>query len=312
MSKSGWIIAATLGIAALALIGIGVFYSYDSFSRYQQDHASQRGEVAQNQTSAASKGIEFCRTSLSQDGVFAWFECVVKSVTANSEDKQSQYDLKAQQDMAAWAYGMFIATLWIAGITLVGVLFVGWTLIATRRMAIDTREFGVAQTRPWLSLKLEVGSDLAFKDDGGRIAIIATLVNHGHSPAIAVDVHFASTAAIEREMTVLEETRARPFIASQKRSRFGHRIFPQEPHRHRAKITIPISREGFERGMISPVVVCSVRYQTPGDPQSQHFTDVAMSLVDTESGMGLGMSTKVKAIPQNRLKLEQHGLGAVQ
>ncbi|MGC1504394.1 MAG: hypothetical protein WA782_09680 [Sulfitobacter sp.] len=117
---------------------------------------------------------------------------------------------------------------------------------------------------------------------------------------------------LKKEMEALRESRSRPFIASKERSLFGYRILPKEPHRHRTSIPIPISTEEFDRGMISPVIVCSVRYQTPGDPQSQHFTDIAMSLIDTESGMGLGISTKNEIIPMSRLALEQHGLGAVQ
>jgi hypothetical protein len=309
MSKSGWIISTTLGLAVFLS---GLWYSWNLFSAYQQHHSDERANATQYYSETTQHSPDACRSVMDEEGFVGWLTCLADKIGPDGGVKQSEYDLEAQQDMAAWAFGMLIITVWLTLITLFGVFFVWRTLKATQEMAKDTRYIGIAQTRPWLSLKLEVGSDLIFNEEGARIAIIATLVNHGHSPAIAVDIRFETAPLVLKEMDVLEEIRVRPFVASPKRSLFGYRIFPKEPHRHRSNIPIPISTEEFSRGMISPVVVCSVRYQTPGDPQSQHFTDIAMSLVDTESGMGLGMSTKVGVIPLHRLTLQQSGLGAVQ
>lgn len=184
MSFRAWCLAAALGIAALAFIGMGAFYSLDSFSRYQIDHTSQLQEVAADQTGAASQGIDSCRAILNEDGVLSWLECVVKTLSSDSEETLSQYDLEAQQDMAAWAYGMFIATIWIAGITLLGVTFAGWTLVATRQMALDTRDIGEAQARAYVGLsRIDAESVIAALTERDQREISFGIKNFGQSPA---------------------------------------------------------------------------------------------------------------------------------
>ena len=114
MSVSRWIVSTALGLAAVAAILL-LHFSWGIFSGYQHDHAKQRADAADYQT-RTDRGA-----------------------------KQSQYDLQAQQDMAAWAFGMLIVTIWLTVVTLFGVFFVWQTLRATQKMARETRTIGEAQ-----------------------------------------------------------------------------------------------------------------------------------------------------------------------
>jgi len=73
---------------------------------------------------------------------------------------------------------------WIASITLIGVIFVGWTLAATRKMARDTRDIGEAQVRAYLDLK--IGDIVIGHSVGGgriKVSIQVKIENSGNSPA---------------------------------------------------------------------------------------------------------------------------------
>lgn len=149
MSIRTWVQATALGLIVITTILFLGWLSWDAFSTYRQNHSNERNDAAQYQADASEQGLEKCGVTISTDGIFAWLQCVTENVDADGGDKQAEYDLKAQQDMAAWAFGMLIVTIWIAVITFIGVVFVAWTLFATRRMAADTRDIGRDQSRAY-------------------------------------------------------------------------------------------------------------------------------------------------------------------
>jgi hypothetical protein len=114
-------------------------------------------------------------------------ECIRENIKANQEAKRAQDDLKAQQQMADWAFLM----VWVSGVTALvtatGVIYVAATLIQTRKgvgAAVDavdvTRDIGQRQIRAYLlfsSIKIE-----GFRR--GEIANVTFAIeNYGQTPA---------------------------------------------------------------------------------------------------------------------------------
>lgn len=190
MSKRSWIITFASGLALLVALTL-LFASWFAFSTYQGNQAIQREEAASYQAENASASVSTCNAAMSERGFIDWLSCLIEHVSADGDAKQSQYDLQAQQDMAAWAFGMLIVTIWIAVITFLGVLFVWRTLIATRKMAEATRVIGEAQARAYLHAEfIQVGTEMVANADGSNIKFFAKInvINSGTTPAYGVEV----------------------------------------------------------------------------------------------------------------------------
>jgi hypothetical protein len=122
----------------------------------------------------------------------------------NPERKEwrEENDLKAQREMADWAFGMLIASSIGVIITSLGVWFVRETLIATRRMIGEaasatqaahdavstTREIGEAQVRAYLSVRRA-----RFFVEPMFLHIELDITNSGQSPARSVQVSASVT-----------------------------------------------------------------------------------------------------------------------
>lgn len=201
MSFRAWVFAVAIGLAAIFFVVFGAKFSWDSFSRYQQDHARQRAEAAAYEANAASQSPEACRAIMSDDGFVGWLTCVVESVTSDGSAKQSEYDLKAQQDMAAWAYGMLVVTMWLTFITLLGVVFVWRTWIEAKKTTEQAkREADIAEQsfwtleKPYIAVKI-TETHMLHNNQGKQRGICYTVLNAGRSPAIltAIRHHLGKT-----------------------------------------------------------------------------------------------------------------------
>lgn len=217
-----WLFIAAFGIV-LVVISALAWASWDIFSTYKQGHADERNNATQYETSASEQGPESCGVVMHEIGVFGWLACLAESVSVDGGVKQAEYDLKAQQDMAAWAFGMLIVTVWLSVITLVGVLFVGWTLRETRRAvkAADdavkvTRDMGEAQTRAYLHAEfVKIGTEAFSGEDGSNIKFVAEIqvINSGATPAYGVEVFYdirESQSAGVQHFNLLESGQMEP------------------------------------------------------------------------------------------------------
>jgi len=101
-----------------------------------------------------------------ESGLFDWLACLAEGLSANGGVKQAEYDVKARQDMAAWAFGMLIVNVWLAVITFLGVVFVWRILKATHVIARETTRIGEAQTRGYLGL---VGGSAVLRTDRNSV-----------------------------------------------------------------------------------------------------------------------------------------------
>ena len=207
MSFRSWLLITASGLVALTL----AWFSWVMFSTYQQNHANERNDAAQHYASATDKGVNSCRAVMDESGVFDWLACVVENVSADGGVKQAEYDLKAQQDMAVWALGMLIVTLWLSAITLVGVVFVGWTLGATKattKAAIDANKALKLAQRPWLTVEIAHKGDIelterGFTEDGKLLGEVWLVIKNSGGASTVV-------TAIYRRWTVCNRPVAFP------------------------------------------------------------------------------------------------------
>jgi len=196
MSIRTWLYVAAIGI------GLTVFFtlswaSWSAFSAYQQGHANERQTAAQYHSNATQHSPASCRAIMDESGLIGWLTCLADNVSADGGVKQAEYDLNAQQDMAAWAFGMLIATIWLTIITLFGVFFVWRTLVATQEMARGAQQsFSLAERAHVFvgSVKSEVPlfSDpetLQINEEVEFFRVQYGVENHGKTPAIIKKIH---------------------------------------------------------------------------------------------------------------------------
>lgn len=150
--------------ASFVFIGLGA-YGWLSFANYQSEHAAQQLAVV------------------------------------DDSGNRDRYDLRAQQDMAEWAYSLLWVGVANLVVTAVGVIYVGLTLRQTQvasAAAVTAAEAAVSanerfteashrELRPYLSATpTDISIDrVGDKDDPKKILVKVklTLKNHGQTPA---------------------------------------------------------------------------------------------------------------------------------
>ncbi|MGX0977642.1 uncharacterized protein YneF (UPF0154 family) [Roseovarius sp. MBR-51] len=193
MFKDRWLIALGLFVFCAALL-----YSLDILLTYQESQAIERVAASQYQAEAAENNSAACRAILDEAGFIDWLTCLADNISTEGSIKQAEYDLKAQQDMSAWAFGMLIVTVWLTVITLLGVFFVWKTLKATQAMAKDTARIGEAQVRAYLNVEAVE----YYRDDDGTNKVEILITNSGQSPARA------AVAEVHTDLVICGESRA--------------------------------------------------------------------------------------------------------
>ncbi len=186
MFKRYWIIVIAFGLVLICALVWGIFAT-------GQKLGETKAKNSYHTSRYSAHAADHIKRSCLDGQASNLPECVAEIIRSTKEDQRAQDDLEAQTKMALWAFWMLIATVVMAVITGLGVIFVWRTLLATHDMARDTREIGEAQVRAWVSLtptslKLERG-ETHFGDKGVYFNVIATAKNHGHSPALSVFFH---------------------------------------------------------------------------------------------------------------------------
>lgn len=188
----------SLSFARFAVWGGIVLVLVALFAGYHYLISSYRYVHAEELFRAFSRACNW----LYNDAGFEW-ACVEADPLLGGEERK--YLLKAQQDMAAWAYGMLIVTIALTVITLLGVIFVWQTLKETRHMAAETTRIGVAQTRAYLSFKqviFEFRSPYATDEAIRGARLTVEVQNSGNTTAadcqIASEIVFKSSPSLLR------------------------------------------------------------------------------------------------------------------
>lgn len=183
--RDGGGVAAALALGAIvALIAGYVAWSWGltSWQRVDADRS------AYQRAGYAEEYIE--RTCVMVDRV-ALIKCIQEAVESAREDQRSGYDLKAQENMASWAWWLLmtsVATVFVAG---VGIYYVRATLVETRRAVHKELRAYISFTpihTDFASVKV-IGQQYSRLFDG-KITIFmrSALKNTGQTPATDVRV----------------------------------------------------------------------------------------------------------------------------
>lgn len=174
MSKGDWIKPVAFGLVVLATVLIWASFYLGSQlgeARGQRNYSSASYERHAQE--------EISRACLRRDGVDL-AECIAEIINTTNEQQRAESDLVAQTEMATWAFWMLMATIVIAAITGVGVVFVWQTLGATRAMASETTRIGEAQVRAYLSIE---SCTVGFDASTHTLGLTFEVRNTGTSPA---------------------------------------------------------------------------------------------------------------------------------
>lgn len=139
--------------------------------------------------------------------------CTVASTPSGANNPYIEYDLRAQQEMAEWAFAVFLATLASIVVTLVGLIYV---VRAYRLNAAATdharvaAEAAVAQTktaqdalaaerRPWVAVEDVRLVALKYDAINGALnfTVLISMRNTGHSPALNVHLSVGCTGDLD-------------------------------------------------------------------------------------------------------------------
>jgi|GEM_PF-4358537 len=175
------------------------------FVGYQRELERQRHEV----NTAAAITIEACLPSIETLRFGEFTHCLVEVFQADPDALREKFDLKAQQDMALWAFGMLLVSMVGVIITAAGTIYIAATLkearettkaakisaeearkatITAQEAVAVAREMGAAQIRAYLAVR-EVGEnperrgDLTLED---KFKVVPFFINSGASPALNV------------------------------------------------------------------------------------------------------------------------------
>ncbi len=114
-------------------------------------------------------------------------ECIREKIQATQESQRAQDDLKAQQEMADWAFWMIVASVAAVVVTATGVVYVAATLGQTRKgvqAAVDvvdvTREMNQRQMRAYVGI---VKGEASLDKTTGKLHYRVTIENTGQTPA---------------------------------------------------------------------------------------------------------------------------------
>lgn len=255
-------------------------------------------------------------------------ECIAAAVETTRDHQRNEENLKAQRETANWAYAMT----WIAFFSLLatfgGIFFVRENLlemqkgraVTERAVRVSERAINIAE-RPWLSVSVKIASPLVFRDEEGTIAFDFIVINHGKTPATAVEVRPHLTVGRDSYFNRLKQTVA---LAKQRRPittiAFGHKAFPGQPLHFQIQMTL--RRDEIEAYFTANPSTYSIIYVTAtlsgcvvydsvlGD--RNHVTEFILGLAQRDSSGGrmwLPFPVEDGEISADRLVLEP-GMGS--
>lgn len=180
MSRSDWLRNGAIGALILLVCSGAVWWGL----AYKQEQAQQREHTAPRAADPSQK--EARETCQGVTGLVDYENCITEKQKAQRDEQRTQYDLQAQQQMALWAFALFISGVLGLGITGAGVYYVAQTLGATReavgaanRTADEAKRIGEAQVRAYVTV---ANVQLRFAETSPMVTF--ELHNSGNSPAL--------------------------------------------------------------------------------------------------------------------------------
>lgn len=184
MSNSRWFNRITLALASLVAIGLSGWAALDYHGQGERERkaaAKAHSEYADHQPKC-----------INLPSLTARLECVAEEAAASHEEEHTEADLRAQLDMATWAFTLMLFSAGGFLTSIGGIVLVYQNLVATREIGQNQARAFVSATQASLRVhtppKRPVGSSGAFF---GGLPLDHTVTirfgNTGDTPAIKID-----------------------------------------------------------------------------------------------------------------------------
>jgi len=170
---------------------------YLGIGEYKAQHAEERQAAAEYQAEHAQGGGERLCVTVPVGRYRSAEACAEQPPETDANAQYTEADLHAQQDMAVWAYGVFLASLGTLGLTGVGVILLWLTLSATREAVTETKNATQAMRdgeRAWMtpthnSMSNFLDGMLGEKHIEKGLGLTTHWINSGRSVASKISVH---------------------------------------------------------------------------------------------------------------------------
>jgi CHASE3 domain sensor protein len=183
MPDSTWLGKLTLALIAAAtflfMAGAITGLLFEQYAKVHQTNIAYQ-KNAESDRDAASQ--EIAKSCFNAD-FSVMRDCVTHELKTYYEKQARNEDLKAQQDMALWAYWLLWATGFSILISLAGLYLLLDSLRQTRRSISDTREIGQAQIRAYVNC---VSATIEICD--GIVKVNPVFQNTGNSPTSPLSI----------------------------------------------------------------------------------------------------------------------------
>lgn len=156
MSGRDWYnLTAPWIVLFVGLVVIAITYWVIPYSKGYQA-AYQKYQAERTQERASDYHYNKC---LTETTIEAALYCYKKAEKTSRDDQRADDDLNAQRQMADWAEGMLWATIAMFIVTSIGVGFVWWTLVVTRRLGESEARAYIWTTGAEISITLPIGGE---------------------------------------------------------------------------------------------------------------------------------------------------------
>lgn len=204
MPKRDWRSNLALGGLALAALVLLVWGAW-ALANYQSEHRQQSEQASQYQASSARGEAQ---ATCVQQPRSRTYRCTADIPLAEARDPYAEHDLRAQQDMARWAFAVVLVSLGSLVLTALGVVLLWLTLKATNRtleeaekttgqaaiaataaaaQAKTASDAFMAERRPWLTFE---ATELGEIDNKTALNIPVRIRIRNVGGSIATDVAF--------------------------------------------------------------------------------------------------------------------------
>lgn len=168
MLKSDRLQLIVIAGLVFAVIALSIF-GWAKLSEYKLEHAEQRQKATTHKPEQAREQRQATCVDAAKKHSFP---CVVDTEKSADEEKYTEYDLRAQQEMAEWAFGMMYVSGLAVLVTLAATVYVALTLAETRKLARDSKSSSDATA---LMAKAAIGVELPIvQASWGRTDVVQT------------------------------------------------------------------------------------------------------------------------------------------
>jgi hypothetical protein len=168
-------------VIVLALITGASVWGVLSY-QHAREQESERTAAAESDTARVQQQCAFLAT------FEALIECVAEEARAERADQQAQADLRAQNEMASWAFGLFVFAILAFVTGGFGVILLLLNLWQIEEQSRHIREQFIAENRPWLKVKTSLSEASVAEKKEPKVFVKVEFENIGQSPAYRVYV----------------------------------------------------------------------------------------------------------------------------